>query len=145
MGRILPYKVGICIGCLELDKKLIAKRCFEAPCFCYQKYQKARYQAKQQGKIAKKKLPISPISVSKMKELRLYRKVRDEKFKETPVCEFPECNSTEISLHHSRGRVGSFLTDKIWMRSLCWPHHQFCENNPAEAQRLQLSFKRLTK
>lgn len=141
MARI-PFKIGICTGCLALDKKLISKLCFEAPYFCYQKRQQKKYQEKQ---ITVKKAPIKSVSVRMMEKLRLYRKLRDEFFEREPVCQFPGCSSREVTLHHGRGRVGTFLTDTRYFRSLCWPHHQFCEHNPAEAQRLKLSFKRLAK
>lgn len=144
MGRILPYKVGICKECKRPDAKLIGGYCFEIS-FCYQKRQKARYEEKQKGKEPKKKAPISPISASMAQELKVYRKVRDEYFKENPVCEFPGCESEYVTLHHAKGKIGKLLTDKRFFKSICWPHHRYCEENPAIAQELGLSYKRLDK
>lgn len=49
MGNI-PFKIGNCSVCSELGKKLIAKKCFEGPNFCYQKSQQEAYKEKQSMK-----------------------------------------------------------------------------------------------
>lgn len=49
MGRI-PFPIGTCTDCGSKNKKLITKRCFDEPNFCYTKYRKARYKAKQEKK-----------------------------------------------------------------------------------------------
>lgn len=90
-----------------------------------------------------KSKPISPVSDKQKIRLAEYRVVRDKFFKDNPVCQFPECSSTDIQLHHSRGRVGSLLTDAEHFRSLCDKHHRYCELNPIEAKRLGLSGGRL--
>lgn len=88
---------------------------------------------------------IPKVSKNRQEALKTYRKRRDNYFKEHPICEFPNCNSKNITLHHSKGRCGAFLTDKRWFKSLCQKHHSWCELNPLEAQKLGLSFKRLEK
>ncbi len=93
----------------------------------------------------KKPKPISPISNSRKEALKRYRRLRDKYFLDHPVCEFPECNSKNITLHHMRGRIGAFLTDKRYFKSLCMKHHRFVEENPLEAIKLGLSQKRLDK
>lgn len=95
------------------------------------------------NKNADKYKSIAPISGKRMDELKVYRKTRDGYFKEHPVCEYPGCTSTNIQLHHGAGRIGTFLTDKRYFKSLCDTHHRFVEINPLEAKRLNLSFKRL--
>lgn len=95
--------------------------------------------------VVKKIYKIKPISKNRQDALKIYRKRREKYFKDHPVCEFPGCQSTDITLHHSKGRVGAFLTDKRWFKSLCWKHHKYCEENPIEAQKLGLSYKRLEK
>lgn len=95
--------------------------------------------------VIKKKKSISPISNSRKEALKHYRRLRDKYFLEHPVCEFPECNSKDITLHHMRGRIGAFLTDKRYFKSLCMKHHRFIEENPSEAIKLGLSQKRLDK
>lgn len=92
-----------------------------------------------------KSKPIAPISNKRKEALKRYRRLRDKYFLDHPVCEYPECSSTNITLHHSRGRIGSFLTDKRYFKSLCPKHHSWAEENPLEAQKLGLSFKRLDK
>lgn len=87
--------------------------------------------------------PIKKVSGNKLEALKKYRRLRDKYFEQHPVCEFPKCNSRDITLHHMRGRIGSFLTDKRYFKSLCLHHHRYVENNPLEAQKLGLSQKRL--
>ena len=89
--------------------------------------------------------PIKAISDKQAKRLAKYRIARDEYFKEQPVCEFPGCCSTDITCHHSAGKIGSLLWNKKYFKSLCWPHHKFCEENPTKAKELNLSVDRLDK
>ena len=146
MGKILPYKVGTCKECNRKDAKLIGGYCFEQN-FCYQKRQQARYQEKQKSKEPKKKIAIARVSEKELKRLAKYRVARKEYITKNPKCEFPGCESLNVELHHGAGRIGDLLFNKKYFKSLCGGlsgHHQFCENNPAEAQRLGLSFKRLS-
>lgn len=92
-----------------------------------------------------KRKPIKPVSDKQTKRLAEYRKARDEYFKDNPICEYPNCTSREITLHHSKGRTGDLLYNKTYFKSLCIKHHSWCEENPTEAQDLGLSFKRLDK
>lgn len=48
-GRI-PFKIGRCERCGTGGMKLISKKCFESPNFCYQKSQQERYREKQMNK-----------------------------------------------------------------------------------------------
>lgn len=89
--------------------------------------------------------PISPVSPKQAQRLRTYRTVRDEYFKEHPICEYPLCNSREIQLHHMAGRNGDLLTDKRYFKSLCDKHHKWVELHPSEAKELGLSTDRLNK
>lgn len=89
--------------------------------------------------------PISPISNKRKEALKRYRRLRDKYFLEHPVCEFPDCSSTNITLHHKKGRVGAFLTDKRYFKSLCMKHHRWVEENVTEAIKMGLSIKRLDK
>lgn len=93
----------------------------------------------------KQRSRIAPVSAKRLDALKTYRRARDAYFKEHPVCEFPGCTSRNITLHHKRGRVGAFLTDKRWFCSLCQKHHTWVEEHPKEAQKMQLSLKRLDK
>lgn len=87
--------------------------------------------------------PISKFSEKKISQLAEYRKVRDKYLKENPICEFPECNSSKVELHHSKGKIGELLTDVRHFKSLCRTHHRFIEENPLEAKKLGLSKNRL--
>lgn len=87
--------------------------------------------------------PIKKISKKRQKENAEYEKVKAEYFKEHPVCEFPGCLSQEITLHHKKGRIGSFLTDKRYFCSLCWEHHYWIETHPNQARELGLYLKRI--
>lgn len=88
---------------------------------------------------------ISPVSIKQASRLKLYRIARDEYFKEKPVCEYPGCTSTKITLHHGAGRIGDLLFDKRYFKSLCMHHHEWAESHPEEAKELKLSFDRLDK
>jgi hypothetical protein len=99
--------------------------------------------ASEDGKEAKVFKVIAPVSKNRQQALAKYRRLRDKYFEEHPMCEFPGCNSHKITLHHKRGRIGAFLTDKRYFCSLCAKHHRWVEENPAEAKRMGLSDSRL--
>ena len=88
-------------------------------------------------------MAIRKFSAKRSKEMSVYKRVKDQYFKKHPECEFPNCDSINITLHHMRGRTGSLLTDDRYFKSLCLPHHQWVENNPTEAKELGLSADRL--
>lgn len=92
-----------------------------------------------------KRYVIPKVSKNRQEALKTYRRRRDKYFEEHPVCEFPECTSKNITLHHMKGRIGAFLADKRYFKSLCAKHHRYVEENPAEAFKLGLSLKRLDK
>lgn len=92
---------------------------------------------------SKVKKPIAKFSDKKLSELKEYRKKRDIFLKQNNKCEFPGCESTDITCHHSEGRIGANLTDVSKFKALCWPHHKYCEENPLEAKKLGLSKDRL--
>ena len=77
--------------------------------------------------------------------LKEYRKVRDGYLKANPVCEYPGCTSTEVTLHHGAGRVGDLLTNPDYFVSLCFRHHREVEENPTAAKEMGLSYTRLDK
>ncbi len=129
---MIKRKKKICISCGD-QRYIFSKRmCL----FCFQK----QVPKKPFKKPTKK---IKPISKKRSSQLVEYRKVRKQFLKENPICMYPGCNSTEVTLHHSRGRLGSFLSDKKYFKSLCWPHHQYIETNPVLAVKLGLSYSRL--
>lgn len=130
----MKLKTGYCKQCGNTEPKPIIAG------LCSYHYWKSKKKP-----IVFKPVKINPVSKNRKIALSKYEKEKKEYFKENPVCEFPECNSTEISLHHSKGRIGSLLTDKRYFKSLCWPHHKYVEENPEEAKRLNLSFLRLSK
>jgi hypothetical protein len=88
---------------------------------------------------------IRPVSEKMAANLAKYRKRRDKYFEDNPVCEFPGCRSRKITLHHKRGRVGAFLTDKRWFCSLCQFHHTWVNEHHEEAAKMGLVYSRLGK
>lgn len=84
-------------------------------------------------------------SVKRAKQEREYSKLRDKFLQDNPVCMFPECQSEQVTLHHSKGRIGNLLTDVSTFRSLCFKHHQYIELNPDIAKEWGLSESRLSK
>ena len=93
--------------------------------------------------VNKPKKNLAPVSKNMQASLAKYRRLRDKYFEENPICEFPACNSKKITLHHKRGRIGEFLTDKRHFCSLCQKHHRWVEENPLEAKKMGLSDSRL--
>lgn len=93
-------------------------------------------------KPVKKQIKIRPASKKRAKQLRKYSK-ENKKFLQDQVCQFPGCNSTEVTNHHGAGRQGEQLLNFKDSKKLCWPHHKWCEDNPEAAKRMNLSLNRL--
>lgn len=125
--------MGYCPECGNVEPKPLMKK------LCLYHYA----QSKPKKPIARKPVKIKQSSDKRLKELAKYRIAREEYFKDHPVCEFPGCESTDVTLHHALGRIGRLLYDKKHFKSLCWPHHKFCEESPNEAKKLGLSGNRL--
>lgn len=130
----MKRKTAICIVCGQ-ERLIYAKKLCG---YCYERQRK-------KTPIRRSNKPIRKQSKRYANQMRRYRRVRDEFLEDNPICQYPGCNSREVTLHHARGRLGAFLTDKRWFRSLCWPHHQEIETNPALAKSLGLSYSRLSK
>ena len=92
----------------------------------------------------KSRSAIAKFSDERLKQMATYRKLRDKFLKENPICEFPGCATTHVTLHHSEGRIGAQLTNVATFKSLCWPHHKHIEEHPEEAKKLKLSGSRLS-
>lgn len=88
---------------------------------------------------------IKPVSKQRAKALREYEKEKKEFFKEVTVCQFPGCESHQLTLHHKGGRLGKALTDRSNFAALCFEHHRLIEENPLLAKQLNLSVSRLSK
>src|SRR4051794_571077 len=54
---------------------------------------------------------IRPVSDKRKTALNLYKETREAYLREHPACEFPGCTSTDITLHHKKGRIGELLTN----------------------------------
>jgi hypothetical protein len=137
---VIKAKSGKCLDCSpnEPEKPLIAGRCQSH----YWKHRSG--QSKTKEALAKPKKKFKVVSDKQAKRLAEYRKKRDNYFKENPVCEYPECCSTDIQLHHKRGRIGALLSDERYFCSLCDKHHKFVELNPVVAKAMGLSMDRLS-
>lgn len=83
--------------------------------------------------IKKTKNTINRVSDVQKERNEIYFPLRDQYFLEHPVCEFPGCNSTELTLHHKKGRLGDLLFDVKYFMSVCLPHHTYIENNILES------------
>ena len=95
------------------------------------------------SEITRKPVKIKPISEKRKKQLREYEKVKAKFFESVTVCQYPNCNSEDLELHHAHGRIGNRLTDIDTFRGLCHYHHSYCELHPIEAKELGLSGNRL--
>ncbi|MCE7039278.1 hypothetical protein [Dyadobacter sp. CY312] len=97
-------------------------------------------------KVAKEKKPkpISKTSKKYAKELSIYHRDRIPFLEANPICQFPGCGCPSTDLHHAGGRGKNLNVKKLW-RALCRPHHDWAENNPVEAKKINLSVSRLAK
>lgn len=134
----MRVKLKLCYGC-DLEK--VIWRNFEGHKYCMQCWF-IKFPIKP---IQTPSKSINKVSKNRQAALKVYRRVRDKFLLEHPKCMFPGCNSLEVTLHHGHGRLGSFLTNKKYFKSLCWPHHQYIEEHPEEAKKLGLSYSRLEK
>lgn len=139
----MERKLKLCSGCQTM-KVIWKAKTKEHGMLCKDCSNKSSNKKLPESKVIRSK-PIANFSKSRVEALKKYRRLRDKYFIEHPICEFPDCTSKNITLHHSRGRIGCFLTDKRFFKSLCPKHHRFVEENPTEAQKLGLSQKRLDK
>ena len=131
----MQRKQSICIECNQTRFVYSKKMCQQ----CYWKSKLKKWKKKPL------KAPIRKKSKKLTQQEREYRIVKTRFLSENPICMFPDCNSHEVTLHHAKGRIGTLLTDKRYFKSLCWPHHQHIEQNPALARKLGLSYSRLIK
>lgn len=74
---------------------------------------------------------IKKTSDKQKNRLKKYYKLREIYLKEHSFCEFPECNSKEIEIHHKKGRTGENLF-KHFM-SVCRYHHMYIHECGQEA------------
>lgn len=96
---------------------------------------------------------ISPVSAKRKAALAEYKKVRikwlaarsevgQNKLLPIVKCEAPSCGSWEpvnkITIHHTRGRIGSLLCDTRHWKALCLSCHQQVGDNPEWARRVGL-------
>lgn len=131
---MIKRKTSICVSCGHTRQIYAKKMC----CWCYEKQRK-------KIPLPKPKKQIRKFSNKSLDQLKRYRILRDKYLEENPICQYPGCKNREVTLHHKRGRQGAYLTDKRFFCALCWPHHQFIEQNPQIAYKLGLSLKRLEK
>jgi hypothetical protein len=76
------------------------------------------------------------ISDRQRQRLKEYAVARGRFMQESPNCQ--RCGEKATELHHSRGRIGSLLTDLRWFIGLCHSCHDFVHNNPNEARKAGL-------
>lgn len=107
---ILPYKIGDCTDCGMKDKKLISKRCFDQPNFCYQKHQKEKYRAKQEVKklIASKPRTKKESSINELLKLATIVFNRWIRNRDTIDGKFFICISSGLHLPVSQMDAGHF-------------------------------------
>lgn len=124
----------------------VSKLWYSSPPCCANYACKSRYNESKskKGTISpkQKKRPLNRISDKELKRLAEYRPLRD-KFLEGKTCQFPGCNSPNVTLHHAGGRLGDNLTKVETFRALCPYHHDWVETHPEEAKEMNLSINRL--
>ena len=150
MSRIKPYRETICLDCIDIGdneiKPTIARRCFGAPHFHYQKHQQETYKAKKSAK-PKRQAKIKPLSDKRAKRNREYLKLRKSFLETFPECQakLSGCTHEATQVHHKCGRIESLLNDTTYWLAVCHSCHTWIELNPVKAKELGLSLSRLSK
>jgi len=75
-----------------------------------------------------KRKRISPVSVKRKKKLEEYVHIRNKFLEENPICE--RCGDLAIDVHHTKGRLGTNLTDTQYFKSVCRTCHTYIEEHP---------------
>ena len=88
----------------------------------------------------KSQAKIKQFSDKKLTELAIYRKLRDKYLSDYPVCQFKDCQSTNVELHHKKSRK-YFLCDSESFMSVCRIHHNWIHENCAESYELSYLIK----
>lgn len=127
----IKHKVGTCTVCQSENVMLMAKKCLNSPNYCYQKSRQ------------KTVSPIRKTSKKLATKLIEYKKAKTQFLTENNICAFPGCESTDVQLHHAKGRCGALLIDVNHFRALCDTHHRYVEENPVMAKEMGLSGDRL--
>jgi hypothetical protein len=81
------------------------------------------------------------VSKKRAKQLRAYKKVRDQYMFLHPNC--VRCKREASEIHHKKGRMGELLTNTKYFISVCRECHHFIETNPVAAKMFGYSLDRL--
>jgi hypothetical protein len=128
-----------------LKKKLCSKAGCNNPAWWGGKEPRCKYhplEKKPSKPLKKSGNRLSPISEKEAARLAKYRPIRDKFLRENPTCLFKGCKG-KSTVHHAKGRSGDLLWDVSTFRNLCFLHHQWAEEHPAEAKELGLTETRL--
>ncbi len=90
--------------------------------------------------LARARRRINAISTTRRRSLNAYAKAA-RAWKAQPenrACRFPGCRRPATDIHHTRGRIGSLLTDTRFWVPVCRSHHDWIGANPASARDLGL-------
>ena len=126
-------KIGKCVVCNDgKDKPIIKDKC------------NTHYWQSKRTPLPASKKKIAHTSKKLKHNLELYRIVKKKFLEANPICQFPNCTSREVTLHHSKGRVGKLLYDATYFKALCLEHHRWVEEHPQQAKEMGLSVSRLS-
>lgn len=79
--------------------------------------------------------PIGHVSVRQAKRLSDFHVVAKRFLKDHPVCRKERCMWRAVQVHHSRGRLGSLLTDARFFVEICKLHHRWIHDNMDAARK----------
>lgn len=91
--------------------------------------------------MAPKKLPKKRIRIrskSMESKMREYRKLAAAFKRDNPECVVENCRNATQDVHHTRGRVGSLLTDWRYWLPVCRRCHEWIQQNPRSAREVGL-------
>lgn len=103
-----------------------------------------RKKAAREGKVGKR-VPIRKVSKKRATQLAQYSKRMPQWKLEHPVCEYPNCESPTVDLHHAYARDNDHLNDEKFWIALCRHHHELMKTAGDESLTLGLIYLRSAK
>jgi len=71
------------------------------------------------------------VSKKRSKQLKEYKKVRENWLEDNYICE--RCGSWGNEIHHKRGRFNERLNDTDYFMTVCSPCHRYIHDNSQES------------
>lgn len=143
---MIPQKLKICTGGCQLPKKIWKN--YEGEKFCQNCWRKKTEELTKSSPEAKptKQNGISPRSLKRSKEEKLYQAKRIIFLSKHPVCKMKIenlCTIKATDIQHLKGRTGELLLDENFWMPACRGCHSYADTHPQEAFENGWALKRI--